>query len=59
MAEKVNAITPCDTWPFSTVTKEDLQSLVYGGLLHPSTFGLRPERLVHGNKEQLLHPWAT
>lgn len=59
MAEKVNAIAPRDTWPFSTVTEEDLQSLVDRGLLRPSTFGLRPEWLVHGDEEELLRPWAT
>ena len=59
LAAKVNAIAPRDTWPFSTVTEEDLQSLVDRGLLRPSTFGLRPEWLVHGDEEELLRPWAT
>jgi hypothetical protein len=35
MADKATVIPPCDPWPFSTVTMEDLQALVAEGLLRP------------------------
>jgi hypothetical protein len=35
MADKVTVIPPRDPWPFSTVTVEDLETLVADGLLRP------------------------
>jgi hypothetical protein len=32
MADKVTVVPPRDTWPFSTVTVEDLEALVTDGL---------------------------
>jgi hypothetical protein len=46
MADKVTVILPCDPWPFSTVTVEDLQALVTEGLLRPLSGGPQPERLA-------------
>jgi hypothetical protein len=43
MADKVTVIPPRDPWPFSTVTVEDLETLVADGLLHPLSGELQPE----------------
>lgn len=52
MAERVNVLPPRDPWPYSTVTSEDLRILVDGGLLRPSTVGVRPEWLVPRDEEE-------
>jgi hypothetical protein len=35
MADRVTIVPPCDLWPFSTVTANDLETLVAEGLLRP------------------------
>jgi hypothetical protein len=35
MADRVTVVPPCDPWPFSTVTVDDLEALVSDGLLRP------------------------
>jgi hypothetical protein len=43
MADRVTIISPRDTWPFSTVTAEDLGDLVAEGLLRPLSNERQPE----------------
>jgi hypothetical protein len=43
MADRVTIISPCDPWPFSTVTAEDLEDLVAKGLLRPLSDERQPE----------------
>jgi hypothetical protein len=35
MADRVTVVSPCDPWPFSTVTADDLEALVADDLLRP------------------------
>jgi hypothetical protein len=50
MAERVNVLAPRDSWPYSTVTEEDLQSAP------PLTFGARPKWIVPGDEEEPTPP---
>ena len=43
MADMVTVIPPRDSWPFSTVAVEDLETLVADGLLRPLSDGPQPE----------------
>jgi hypothetical protein len=43
MADRVAVIPPRDTWPFSTVTVDDLEALVADGLLRPLSGDPQPE----------------
>jgi hypothetical protein len=43
MADKVIVVPPCNPWPFSTVTVEDLEALVADGLLYPLSGDPQPE----------------
>jgi hypothetical protein len=43
MADQVTIILPCDPWPFSTVTADDLEALVADGLLRPLSGDSQPE----------------
>jgi hypothetical protein len=56
MADKTTVIPPCDPWPFSTVTAEDLQALVAEGLLHPLSDGPQPEWLAPGSEADPTPP---
>jgi hypothetical protein len=46
MAERVNVLAPRDSWPYSTVTEEDLQSAP------PLTFGAPPKWIMPGDEEE-------
>jgi hypothetical protein len=35
MANNVTIVPPCDLWPFSTITVDDLEALVADGLIRP------------------------
>jgi hypothetical protein len=39
MADKATVVPPCDPWSFSTVIVEELEALVFDGLLHPLSGG--------------------
>jgi hypothetical protein len=43
MADRVTVVPPCDPWPFSTVTTDDLEALVADGLLRPLFDDPQPE----------------
>jgi hypothetical protein len=43
MADRVTIISPCDPWPFSTVTADDLEALVADGLLRPLSGDSQPD----------------
>jgi hypothetical protein len=43
MADRVTIVLPRDTWPFSTVTADDLEALVAEGLLRPLSDERQPE----------------
>jgi hypothetical protein len=43
MADRVTVVSPCDPWPFSTVTADDLEALVADGLLRPLSGDPQPE----------------
>jgi hypothetical protein len=43
MADRVTIVPPCDPWPFSIVTADDLEALVTEGLLHPLSDERQPE----------------
>jgi hypothetical protein len=43
MADWVTVVLPCDPWPFSIVTVDDLEALVTDGLLHPLSGDPQPE----------------
>jgi hypothetical protein len=43
MADKVTVVPPCDLWPFSIVTVDDLEALVTDGLLRPLSGDPQPE----------------
>jgi hypothetical protein len=43
MADRVTVVSPRDPWPFSTVTVDDLEALVAGGLLRPLSSDPQPE----------------
>jgi hypothetical protein len=43
MADRVTVVSPRDPWPFSTVTVDDLETLVADGLLHPLSGDPQPE----------------
>jgi hypothetical protein len=43
MADRVTVISSCDPWPFSTVTTDDLETLVADGLLRPLSGDSQPE----------------
>jgi hypothetical protein len=42
-ADRVTVVPPCDPWPFSTVTVDDLEALVADGLLRPLSGDPQPE----------------
>jgi hypothetical protein len=42
MAEKINVLPPCDPWPISSVTDEDLEPLVDAGLLPSRSHDSQP-----------------
>jgi hypothetical protein len=46
MADRVTVVLPCDPWPFSTVTLDDLEALVADGLLRPLSGDPQPEWMV-------------
>jgi hypothetical protein len=46
MADRVTVVSPCDPWPFSTVTADDLEALVVDGLLHPLSGDSHPESMA-------------
>jgi hypothetical protein len=46
MVDRVTAVPPCDPWPFSTVTVDDLEALVANGLLRPLSGDPQPEWMV-------------
>jgi hypothetical protein len=50
MAERVTVLPPRDPWPFSSVSEEDLQELVDGGLLRPLIPEERPRWIVPGDE---------
>jgi hypothetical protein len=43
MADRVTIVPPCDPWPFSTITADDLEALVAEGLLRPLSDERQPE----------------
>jgi hypothetical protein len=43
MADRVTVVLPCDPWPFSTVTMDDLEALVADGLLRPLSGDPQPK----------------
>ena len=43
MADRVTIVLPRDTWPFSTITTDDLEALVAEGLLRPLSGDSQPE----------------
>jgi hypothetical protein len=43
MADRVTVVSPCDPWPLSTVTVDDLEALVADGLLRPLSGDPQPE----------------
>ena len=43
MADRVTIVPPRDSWPFSTVTADDLEALVADGLLRPLSGDSQPE----------------
>jgi hypothetical protein len=46
MADPVTVVPPCDPWPLSTVTADDLEALVADGLLRPLSGDPQPEWMV-------------
>jgi hypothetical protein len=46
MADRVTVILPCDPWPLSTVTVDDLEALIVDGLLRPLSGDPQPEWMV-------------
>jgi hypothetical protein len=56
MADKATFVPPCDPWPFSTVTMEDLEALVSDGLLRPLFSGPQPEWMAPGSKADPTPP---
>jgi hypothetical protein len=52
MAEKLSVLAPRDPWPFS-MTDEDLQGLVDGGMFCPRSLGAHPEWLALGDEQEL------
>jgi hypothetical protein len=56
MADKATVIPPCDPWPFSTITMEDLQALVTEGLLRPLSSGPQAEWLAPGSEADPTPP---
>jgi hypothetical protein len=57
MAKKINILPPCDPWPISSVTVEDLEALVEASLLHPHSSSLQPEWFALSD-EQMSNPPA-
>jgi hypothetical protein len=47
MADRVTVVPPRDSWPFSTVTVDDLEALVADGLLHPLSGDPQPEWMIY------------
>ena len=43
MADRATVVPPCDPWPFSTITVDDLEALVADGLLRPLSGDPQPE----------------
>jgi hypothetical protein len=43
MVDQVAVIPPCDPWPFSTVTVDDLEALVADDFLRPLSGDPQPE----------------
>jgi hypothetical protein len=56
MADKVTIILPHDPWPFSTITVEDLETLVADGLLRPLSDGLQPEWMAPSSEADPTPP---
>jgi hypothetical protein len=46
MVDRVTVVPPCDPWPFSIVTVDDLEALVVDGLLCPLSGDPQPEWVV-------------
>jgi hypothetical protein len=46
MTDRVTIVPPCDPWPFSTVTVDDLEALVADGLLRPLSGDPQPVWMV-------------
>jgi hypothetical protein len=56
MADKVTIIPPRDPWPFSTVTVEDLETLIADGLLRPLFVVLQPEWMAPSSEADPTPP---
>jgi hypothetical protein len=56
MADKATVILPHDPWPFSTVTAEEMQTLVTEGLLCLLSGGPQPEWLAPGSEAEPTPP---
>jgi hypothetical protein len=56
MADKVTVIPPHDSWPFSTVAVEDLETLVADGLLHPLSSEPQPEWMAPASEADPTPP---
>ena len=56
MADKVTVVPPCDPWPFSTVTVDDLEALVADGLLCPLSGDPQPEWMAPASEADPAPP---
>jgi hypothetical protein len=56
MADKATVILSHDSWPFSTVTVEDMEALVTDGLLRPLFGGSQPEWMAPGSEADPTPP---
>jgi hypothetical protein len=56
MAEKPNVLPPCDPWPISSITDEDLEALVDAELLRPSSHGPQPKWYAPGDEQESAPP---
>ena len=56
MVEKLSVLPPCDPWPISSITDDDLQALVYVGLLRPRSRRQWSEWIVPGNEQEHAPP---
>jgi hypothetical protein len=52
MVEKFSVLAPLNPWPISSVTDEDLQALVGGGLLHSCSYEAHPEGLTPRDEQE-------
>jgi hypothetical protein len=56
MADKVTVVPPRDPWPFSTITVDDLETLVADGLLRPLSDDPQPEWMAPASEADSTPP---